>query len=63
MLKQKLKESDEARSILDVLCKEQEHQVLSLRRDRMTRGLEEEKRFNEEIARRMADMEQQNDYL
>ena len=63
MLKSKLKSSEEARSILDTLCKEQEHQLLSHRKEFMMRDLEEEKVFNEEMAKRIAEMEQQNDYL
>lgn len=63
MLKSKLKSSEEARGILDTLCKEQEHQLLSHRKEFMMRDLEEEKVFNEEMAKRIAEMEQQNDYL
>ena len=63
MLKSKLNSSEEARGILDTLCKEQEHQLLSHRKEFMMRDLEEEKVFNEEMAKRIAEMEQQNDYL
>ena len=63
MLKSKLKSSEEARGILDTLCKEQEHQLLSHRKEFMMRDLEEEKVFNEEMAKRITEMEQQNDYL
>ena len=62
-MKAKLAESDEARGILDVLCKEQEHQILTNRRENMLRSLEDEKNFNQEMVRRLAEMEQQNDYL
>ena len=58
MLKSKLKSSEEARGILDTLCKEQEHQLLSHRKEFMMRDLEEEKVFNEEMAKRIAEMEQ-----
>lgn len=63
LLKSKLSESDEARTILDTLCKEQEHQLLTHRKENMLRAIEEEKNFNQEMVRRIADMEAQNDYL
>lgn len=63
LLKLRLKESDEARTILDSLCKEQEYQLLINRKENMLRDLEEEKNFRQEMLKRIADMEQQNDYL
>ena len=58
LLKNKLKSSEEARGILDTLCKEQEHQLLAHRKEFMMRDLEEEKTFNQEMAKRIAEMEQ-----
>ena len=63
LLKGKFKQSEEARGILDTLCKEQEHQLITHRKQAMMRDLEEEKAFNVEMAKRIAEMEQQNDYL
>ena len=62
-MKKRLGESEEARSILDSLCKEQEHQLLINRKENMLRDLEEEKNFSQEMVKRIADMEKQNDYL
>ena len=63
ILKLKLAESEEARKLLDSLCKQQEHQLIEQRKENMLRDLEEDQSFNHEMVGRIADMEKQNDYL
>ena len=59
----KLNESNEARKLLDSLCKQQEHQLISQRKENMLRDLEQDQSFNHEMVERIAEMEKQNDYL
>ena len=61
-MKKRLKDSEHARSILDELCKNQEHQIAMHKSDKAQIDLAEQKKINQIMINRFAEIEKQNEF-